>query len=77
MGEYRDGIAAVGGYIDLFYQYCGEGAYSYVYDGQLGYLDYASGSLDLMDEIVGTAVLPINADEPDLIACDMVYEQDP
>ena len=30
-----------GGYTDLLAQYLGEYAYTYVFDGQLGYLDYA------------------------------------
>jgi hypothetical protein len=66
-----------GGYTDLVYQYVGEEAYSYVFDGQLGYLDHALGSPDLMDEVVGTTVWYINADEPDLIDYDMTFKQDP
>ena len=63
-------------YTDLIYQYIGEYAYSYVFDGQLGYLDHALASADLLPEVTGTTVWHINADEPDLIDYDMTYKQD-
>jgi predicted extracellular nuclease len=70
-------VLLAGGYTDLVSAFQGEHAYSYVFDGQLGYLDYAVGSPDLMDEIAGTTVWHINADEPDLIDYDTSYKQDP
>ncbi|MCD4714741.1 MAG: ExeM/NucH family extracellular endonuclease, partial [Clostridiales bacterium] len=40
-------------YTDLAYELLGEDAYSYVFDGQIGYLDYALASAELFDEITG------------------------
>ncbi len=73
-------------YTDLIFAYQGEEAYSYVFDGQMSYLDHALASAGLMDEVTGTTVWHINADEPDLIDYDMsfklpaqdaLYEPDP
>jgi predicted extracellular nuclease len=68
-----DVITAVG-YTDLIYAYQGEYAYSYVFDGQTGYLDYALASPSLLDKVTGTTVWHINADEPDLIDYDMSFK---
>jgi len=65
-----------GGFIDTIRQFQGEYAYSYVFDGQLGYLDHALANSDLFDEITGVTVWHINADEPDLIDYDMSFKQD-
>jgi hypothetical protein len=66
----------LGGYADLVKQYQGEYAYSYVFDGQLGYLDYALANSTLMDEVTGTTIWHINTDEPDLIDYDTSYKKD-
>jgi predicted extracellular nuclease len=65
-----------GGYSDLVFQYIGEDAYSYVFDGQLGYLDHALalGSSSMNGEISGATVWHINADEPSLIDYDMSFK---
>ncbi len=63
-------------YTDLVYQFQGEDAYSYVFDGQIGYLDYALSSASLAAQITGVADWHVNADEPDLIDYDMTYKQD-
>jgi hypothetical protein len=65
-----------GGYTDLVALYQGEQAYSYVFDGQLGYLDHALASPGLLGEVTGVADWHINADEPDLIDYDMTFKQD-
>jgi len=62
-------------YTDLIYAYEGEYAYSYVFDGQLGYLDHALASAGLMAEVTGVTTWHINADEPDLIDYDMTFKQ--
>jgi len=67
-------VLLAGGYTDLVYDYQGELAYSYVFDGQLGYLDYALSSPDLEGEVAAVNVWHINADEPDLIDYDMTYK---
>jgi hypothetical protein len=61
-----DSILA-GGYTDLTNAFRGEDAYSFVFDGQIGYLDYALASADLVDDVTGLTNWHINADEPDLI----------
>ncbi len=58
INELRDG-----GYTDLLNFFGGEAAYSYVFDGQLGYLDYALANDPLLDQVTGTTAWHINADE--------------
>ena len=69
-------VLAGAGYTDLLSYFVGEGAYTYLFDGQLGYLDYALAGTDLMNEVAGTSAWHINADEPDLIDYDMTFKQD-
>ncbi len=70
-----DAILA-GGYTDMVYNYLGENAYSYVFDGQLGYLDHALANGDLAEEVSGVTIWHINADEANLIDYDMSYKKD-
>lgn len=74
----EDPIAAftAGGYTDLVARYQGQQAYSYLFDGHLGYLDHALSSPGLLTEVTGATDWHINADEPDLIDYDMTYKQD-
>jgi predicted extracellular nuclease len=51
-------------YIDLVDRLGGAPAYSYVFDGQIGYLDHALASLALAGQVTGAAAWHINADEP-------------
>src|SRR5690606_12131230 len=60
-------VLIANGYIDLVLEFQGEMAYSYVFDGQLGYLDHALANGNLFPQVTGTTVWHINADEPDLI----------
>lgn len=53
-----------GGYTDLNQVFGGDSAYSYVYQGQAGYLDHALASSSLKSQITGTQVFHINTDEP-------------
>ncbi len=62
-------------FVDLLYTYQGEYAYSYVFDGQIGYLDYAA-SKSLAAQITGVDAWHVNADEPDLIDYDMTFKKD-
>jgi len=64
-------------YRDLLYEMRGENAYSYVFDGQMGYLDYALVNAPLFDHVVDVNTWHINADEPSLIDYDMTYKLDP
>ncbi len=64
------------GYTDLVLEAEGEFAYSYVFDGQFGYLDYALANESLAAQVTGTAVWHINADEPDILDYDTSFKQD-
>jgi predicted extracellular nuclease len=55
------------GYTDLAQAFIGEDAYSFVFDGQRGTLDYALASEGLLGEVTGVAEWHVNADEPDLL----------
>ncbi|HEX6954110.1 MAG TPA: ExeM/NucH family extracellular endonuclease, partial [Agromyces sp.] len=63
------------GYADLLLEKQGEKAYSYVFDGQLGYLDYALAGPALLPKVTGAADWAINADEPDLLDYTMQFKQ--
>jgi predicted extracellular nuclease len=56
-----------GGYINLIAQNIGPNAYSYVFNGQSGYLDHALGSPSLSDQVSGITEYHINADEPTVL----------
>ena len=51
------------GYTDMVQQFGGTSAYSFVFDGQLGYLDHALASPSLVPQMTGVADWHINADE--------------
>jgi hypothetical protein len=63
-------------FLDMLFEVRGEDAYSYVYDGQVGYLDYALANLNFARFIDDVNTWHINADEPDLINYDTSYKQD-
>jgi predicted extracellular nuclease len=62
-------------YTDLVFQFQGEDVYSYVFDGQLGYLDHALASSSMVSQVTGVADWHINADEADLIDYDTSFKQ--
>jgi len=64
-----------GGYSDLAYHFEGEYAYSYVFSGALGYLDYALANAALLSKVTGATEWHINADEADLIDYDTSYKK--
>ncbi|RPI83476.1 MAG: ExeM/NucH family extracellular endonuclease, partial [Chloroflexi bacterium] len=70
-----DELGTADDYTDLIFEYQGEDAYSYVFDGQIGYLDHALANAGLVGEVTGTTVWHINADEPDLIDYDTTFKQ--
>ncbi|GIW30510.1 MAG: hypothetical protein KatS3mg071_0684 [Meiothermus sp.] len=55
------------GFINLLEARLGPDAYSYVFDGQWGYLDYALASPSLNAQVSGVAEYHINADEPNVL----------
>lgn len=61
-------------YIDMVEFFQGDEAYSYVFDGQVGYLDHALANLSLADNIVDVNFWHINADEADLIDYNMDFK---
>ncbi|ERG64109.1 hypothetical protein L332_06540 [Agrococcus pavilionensis RW1] len=63
------------GYTDLLEEFQGEEAYTYVFDGQLGYLDYGLADAGLMPFVAGAAAWHANADEVSLIDYSMAFKQ--
>jgi uncharacterized protein len=55
------------GYENLTRRFGGLGAYSYVFDGQSGYLDHALASPSLASKATGATDWHINADEPTVL----------
>ena len=65
----EDPIAALesAGYTNLVKAFHGDDAYSYVFDGQWGYLDYVMASSSLLPQVTGAADVHHNADEPSVL----------
>jgi predicted extracellular nuclease len=61
------------GYVNLIAHYGGAEAYSYVYDGQLGYLDHALASSTLVSQTTGAMDWHINADEAKVLDYDAQF----
>lgn len=57
------GVLAAGGYTDLVGAFAGPGAYSYLFDGQLGRFDYAFASSSLSADSAGAGIWHVDADE--------------
>ena len=55
------------GYTNLAQHFHGNDAYSYVFDGQWGYLDYVLASSSALAGATGVAEVHINADEPSVL----------
>jgi predicted extracellular nuclease len=55
------------GFTNLIDSFIGADAYSYVFDGQWGYLDHAFGSPSSLSQVTGVAEYHINADEPSVL----------
>ncbi|HEU5144833.1 MAG TPA: ExeM/NucH family extracellular endonuclease, partial [Dermatophilaceae bacterium] len=55
------------GYTNLIGDRLGADAYSYVFDGQWGYLDHALGSASIKAQVAGVADWHVNADEPSVL----------
>ena len=56
-----------GGFTNLVKSFVGDDAYSYVFDGQWGYLDHALGSASIVGQVTGVGDYHINADEPSVL----------
>ncbi|MFA5837911.1 MAG: ExeM/NucH family extracellular endonuclease [Bellilinea sp.] len=55
------------GYTNLLDLFLGPTAYSYVFDGQWGYLDHALATGSLVPQVTGISGFHINADEPSVL----------
>src|SRR5262249_19891970 len=55
------------GFTNLIEHFLGPDAYSYVFDGQWGYLDHALGSASLVSQVTGVGDYHINSDEPSVL----------
>jgi uncharacterized protein len=62
-------------YFDMIYEILGEDAYGYVFDGKIGYLDYAMVNSKLEKYVTDVTIWHINADEPDLIDYDTSFKK--
>jgi predicted extracellular nuclease len=63
-------------YTNLIEQYIGTYAYSFVFDGQFGYLDHALSNPSMTAQVTGATEWHINADEPDLLDYDTSFKPD-
>ncbi len=63
-------------YHDLAQEFVGTDAYSYVFDGQLGTLDYALANESLFSQVTGATEWHINADEPDALDYNLDFGRD-
>ncbi len=58
------------GYSDLIFNFNGQTSYSFIFDGQSGYLDHALANQALKDQVAGVSEWHINTDEPKVIDYD-------
>lgn len=74
--DHEDPIDALraAGYTDLVRDRIGEHGFSYVFDGQWGYLDYALSSASIDCQVAGITEWHINASEPDLLGYDTTFK---
>lgn len=62
-----DTSATTDDFVNLILRFGGMEAYSYVFDGQWGYLDHALASSSLNGQVTGSADYHINSDEPSVL----------
>jgi predicted extracellular nuclease len=60
---------------DLLAGFAGSNDYSYVFDGEAGYLDHALSTGSLLSQVAGAAHWHINADEPFIIDYNQEFKQ--
>jgi hypothetical protein len=65
------------GFTNLINSFLGADAYSYVFDGQWGYLDHALGSVSLVSQVAGVADYHINSDEPSIFDYNVDFKANP
>ena len=62
------------GYVNLIERFLGDDAYSFVFQGQAGYLDYALASPSLTAQVIGVTEWHINADEPTVLDYNLEFK---
>lgn len=67
-------VLQAAGYVDLIELFNGEFSYSFVFDGQFGYLDYALANSSLLPQVTGATEWHINADESDVFDYDTSFK---
>ncbi len=72
-GEDPVRLLAREGYEDMVATLAGRDAYSYVFDGQAGYLDYALADTALARRVRAVSIWHVNADEPAAFAYAQAY----
>jgi hypothetical protein len=65
------------GYVNLASHFGGGTATSYVFDGQVGTLDYAFASASLFNQVTGATEWGINSDEADALDYNLDFGRDP
>ena len=68
----EDPISALGtaGYTDLISSFNGSGAYSFVFDSQLGYLDHALANGAVLSQVTGVTEWHVNATRRARLSCE-------
>jgi predicted extracellular nuclease len=61
-------------YTNLIAHFHGPYAYSYTFDGQAGYLDYAIANASIFSQVTGAADWHINSDEPSILDYDTSFK---
>lgn len=69
-----DTVGTSDDFTNLIAHFQGLYAYSYTFDGQAGYLDYALANASLFAQITGAADWHINSDEPDVLDYDTSFK---
>jgi hypothetical protein len=69
-----DAAGTADDYTNLIAQYQGTHAYSFVFDGQAGYLDHALANSSAAGQVTGATEWHINADEPDILDYDVSFK---
>lgn len=69
-----DGAGTGDDFTNLIAQFVGTHAYSFVFDGQSGYLDHALANASIVGQVTGATEWHINADEPDLLDYDTSFK---
>lgn len=69
-----DAAGTADDYTNLIAGFQGPFAYSYVFDGQAGYLDHALGNPSMASQVTGATEWHVNADEPDVLDYDTTFK---